>query len=145
TNILCPVNFSDVARESLRYAANLAETFHARLTIVHVLESDEVTNLTADEERVRQWVAPELRARCSYREVVVRGGPAERVLDCAEDLEADLLVVGAQHKLFRDATVIGTTTERLIRFASCPVLIVPRPARRGRSEVESEVEAGALT
>ncbi len=48
------------------------------------------------------------------------------MLDCADDVGADFLVIGAQHKLFRDETVIGTTTERLIRFAPCPVLVVPR-------------------
>lgn len=126
TNIMCPVNFTDVARESLHVAGRIAEAFGARLTIVHVIESDEVIDPSADEERVRKWVAPELQDVTSYRELVVRGGPAERVLDCADDLGADFLVVGAQHKLFRDATVVGTTTERLIRFASCPVLVVPR-------------------
>lgn len=128
SRILCPVNFTDVARESLRAAASLAEVFAAQLTIVHVLEPDEVMNVEADEERVRLWIEPELQGICSYRELTVRGGAAERVLDCADDLGADLVVVGAQHKLFRDATVIGETTERIIRFASCPVLVVPRAA-----------------
>ncbi len=128
TNIICPVNFTDVARESLHVAARVAEVFGARLTIVHVVESAEVTNAADDEARVRRWIAPELQAVCSFRELVVRGGAAERVLDCAEDLGADFLVIGAQHKFFRDETVIGTTTERLIRFASCPVLVVPREA-----------------
>jgi len=141
TNIMCPVNFTDVARQSLHVAGRLAEAFGARLTIVHVLEADEVMNVAADEERVRRWVAPELQDICSYRELVVRGGPAERVLDCAEDLGADLLVIGAQHKLFRDATVIGTTTERLIRFASSPVLIVPREAVRRGAKAEAERES----
>jgi hypothetical protein len=50
------------------------------------------------------------------------------VLDCAEDLGADLIVIGAQHKRFRDETIIGTTTERLVRFARVPVLTVPRRA-----------------
>lgn len=147
TNIMCPVNFTDVARESLHVAARLAEAFRAHLTIVHVLEPDEAMNGNADEERVRRWVAPELRDICSYRELVVRGGPAERVLDCADDLGADFLVIGAQHKLFRDATVIGTTTERLIRFASCPVLVVPREAvrRDATTEAESDLTVGAMT
>lgn len=126
TNIVCPVNFTDVARESLHVAARFADAFGARLTIVHVVEPDQVTDPHADEERVRRWIGPELQQISSYREVVVRGGPADRVLDSADDAGADLLVVGAQHKLFRDATVVGTTTERLIRFASCPVLVVPR-------------------
>lgn len=147
TNIICPVNFTDVARESLHAAARLAEAFGAHLTIVHVLEPDDVTNPAADEEKVRRWIAPHLQDVCSYRELVVRGGAAERVLDCADDLGADLLVIGAQHKLFRDATVIGTTTERLIRFASCPVLVVPREAERRRTKARKEVDVAveALT
>lgn len=145
TNILCPVNFTDVARESLHVAARLAEAFGAHLTIVHVLEADEVANARADEEKVRQWVAPELQEVCSFRELVVRGGAAERVLDCADDVGSDLLVIGAQHTLFRDSTVIGTTTERLIRFASCPVLVVPRQTvRRGaKAEAHEELVATA--
>lgn len=138
TNVICPVNFSDVARESVHVAGRIALAFGARLTVVHVLESDDVMNLATDEERVRRWIAPELQEACSFRELVLRGGPAERVLDCADDLRADFLVIGAQHKLFRDATVIGTTTERLIRFASCPVLVVPRKAAHRRAADKPE-------
>ena len=143
TNILCPINFTDVARESVHVAARMAEAFGAQLTVVHVLEADEVMDARADEEKVRLWIAPELQEVCSFRELVVRGGAAERVLDCAEDVGSDFLVVGAQHKLFRDATVIGTTTERLIRFASCPVLVVPRQAasRETRHETREQLLA----
>jgi len=140
TNIMCPVNFTAVSRESLHVAARFAEAFGARLTLVHVLESDAVMNPKADEERIRRWVSPELQDVCSYRELVVRGGAAERVLDCADDLGVDFFVVGAQHKLFRDATVIGTTSERLIRFASCPVLVVPREAVPAGAETDAERE-----
>jgi len=145
TNIMCPVNFTEVARESLHAAARLAEAFHARLTIVHVLEKDEVTDIEAHEREVRAWISPELQDRCSYRELVVHGGPAERLLDCAEDLAADFLVIGAQHTLFRDATVLGTTTERLIRFASCPVLVIPRLAVPAESGANAKNElVGAM-
>ena len=64
----------------------------------------------------------------TFHELTMRGGAAERVLDCVDDLGADLLVIGAQHKFFRETTVIGTTTERLVRFAQCPVLTVVRAA-----------------
>lgn len=142
TNILCPVNFTDVAREALHVAARIAEAFGARLTVVHVIEPDEVMDAKTDEARVRAWIAPDLQDVVSYRELIVRGGAAERVLDCAEDVGADFLVIGAQHKLFRDTTVIGTTSERLIRFASCPVLVVPREAvRRTAMEPEALVAA----
>jgi nucleotide-binding universal stress UspA family protein len=146
SRILCPVNFTDVARDGLQFAAHLAETFGVELLAVHVIESEEVPDAAADEERLRHWIGPELQDLWSYRQLVVRGGAAERVLDCADDAGADLIVAGAQHRHFRDATVIGTTTERLIRFAPCPVLIVPREApRRAAGEVETEALAGAMS
>ena len=142
THVLCPINFTDVARESLHVAARLAEAFGARITVVHVLEPDEVMNIKDEEARVRSWIAPELQEVCSYRELVVQGEPSERVLDCADEVGADFLVIGAQHKLFRDATVIGSTSERVIRFASCPVLVVPRAAMQ-RDTMVGEIDAGA--
>jgi nucleotide-binding universal stress UspA family protein len=146
TNVVCPVNFTDVARESLHVAARIAEAFGASLTVIHVLETDDITNIGADAEKMRDWVAPELQDRVACRDLVVRGGAAECVLDSADGIGADLLVVGAQHKRFRNATVIGTTAERLIRFASCPVLVVPREpvhkAARRADEWELAVTAG---
>jgi nucleotide-binding universal stress UspA family protein len=137
THVLCPVNFSDVARDSVRMAALLCDAFGARLTLVHVLQPDAVVRFEDAEAEVRAWIGPDLQDVCSYRNLVVRGGPAERVLDCAEDVGADLVVVGAQHKLFRDATVIGTTSERIVRFASCPVLVVPRKVASREQDVEA--------
>jgi nucleotide-binding universal stress UspA family protein len=120
------VNFTEIARESVRHAGALAEEFGAELVVVHIVEPDDDYDLAAEERRVRTWIGPALQNACSFRELVLRGGPAERVLDCADDVGADLLVIGAQHKLFREATVIGTTTERLVRFAPCPVFVVTR-------------------
>ncbi len=125
--IVCPINFTDVARDALHTAAKLAEVFGCELLIVHVMEG-EAGDATADELRVRRWIAPELQKNCTYRDLVLTGGAAERILDCAEDVHADLLVIGAQHRLLRDTTVIGTTTERLIRLARVPVLTVVREA-----------------
>lgn len=126
--VVCPVNFTDVALDSLRTATRVAELFHAELLVVHVVEAGEASDPAEDEAKVRLWIEPELQQSSIYRQIVTRGGAAERVLDCVEDLRGDLLVLGAQHRVFRDTTVVGTTTERLIRFAPCPVLVVPRLA-----------------
>jgi len=109
-------------------AAKLAAHLNAELVVLHAVESGQESDVRAAGERVRSEAGPEVGDVVTYRELVVRGGAAERVLDCADDVGADLLVVGAQRKIFRDATVIGSTTERLIRFASCPVLVVTRQA-----------------
>ena len=136
SKIVCPINFTDVGRDGLHAAARVAQTFGAELVVVHVVEPDDVGDPAADEQRVSSWIAPELADVWSYRQLVVRGGAAERVLDCADDVGADLVVAGAQHRVFRDATVIGSTTERLIRFSPCPVLIVPRDIVRRKTRLE---------
>lgn len=129
TKILCPVNFTRVARESLQHACVLAEAFNAELSVVYVAESIAEPHLPEIESAFIQWVDPHVRDRCSYRQIVtLHDDAAARVLDIAEESAADLLVIGAQHRRFSDASVIGTTTERLTRFARCPVLTVVRQA-----------------
>ena len=109
-------------------ASRITAAFDAYLVIAHVIEPDVTPDSEADEKRVQEWIDPELQDTGEYRHMVLRGGAAERVLDVADETRADLLVIGAQHRFFRDTTVMGTTTERLLRFSSCPVLVVPRQA-----------------
>lgn len=120
--IVCPINFTGIARASVEYAAQLAEAFAAELIVLHVAEAEDVMHAAAAEADVREWIGS-LQVRSSYREVVLRGRAAERALDYAEDMGADLIVIGAQHKLFHE---IGATTERIVRFARLPVLTIPR-------------------
>jgi len=77
---------------------------------------------------------------------VPEGDAAEGVLKMADASEIDLIVIGAQHTRFSDATVIGTTTERITRFAKQPVLTVMRRAealRRKDAELLEQFAAHA--
>ncbi|HSP34632.1 MAG TPA: universal stress protein [Thermoanaerobaculia bacterium] len=135
--IVCPINFTTVASDALDYAELLAKRCDAELVVAHVAEQQDAGRGAA----LRSWV--DARLKTAYREVSLRGGAAERVLDLIDDVDADLLVIGAQHKLFRDETVIGATTERLVRFARVPVLSVPRPA--AAVQATKERRAAAVT
>jgi nucleotide-binding universal stress UspA family protein len=42
-----------------------------------------------------------------------------------EEAHADLLVIGAEHKLILDRTALGSTTTQLVRHAPCAILIAP--------------------
>lgn len=144
TRILCPINMSEVAREALGAAEVLASRFGAELVLVHVNEEGRASGDA--ELAMRQWLGVKSGpASPSWRELVVRGGAAERVLDCAEDLRADLIVIGAQHRRFGgEDTVIGTTTERLLRFAACPVFTVIRKAEPAARREPVTMEAESL-
>lgn len=135
--IVCPVNFTYIARESLHHASLLAEAFDAELVVVYVAEAIETPRLPEVEAAFSLWVGPAVRERVRYRlNVVGEGDPAECVLATAADVDADLIVLGAQHKFFSDATVIGSTTQRVTRFARCPVLTV---VRKARAEMDLEI------
>ena len=74
-----------------------------------------------------QWRCPPqscVRSRCRYAHVLASGNAAEETIRLANDAHADLIVLGSQHKRFADASVIGSTTERVIRFAKRPVMAV---------------------
>jgi nucleotide-binding universal stress UspA family protein len=136
--VLCPVNFTYIARESLRSASSIASAFGAELVVMYVAEGVQPPQLPDVEAAFNLWVDPAVRGRAQYRlSVVSEGNPAERVLDTAGNIEADLIVIGAQHKFFSDATVIGTTTQRITRFARCPVLTV---VRRTPTQIHVEAE-----
>ncbi len=124
--VLCPVNYSPVAVESLRVATEVARALEARLVVMHALppdkeaaEDDEMASLCA-------WVPDDVRGACALQEVVRRGNAAAEVLNYALEVGAGLIVIGAQHRRLAEASIVGTTTERVARLAECPVLVVHR-------------------
>jgi len=125
--ILCPVNYSEVARDALARAVELGDAFDAEIYVVHVVEAARQGEHEGELEELRTWIAPEFRHRCCYKELVVHGHAAEQVIDLASKIEADMIVIGAQHRRFVDSTVIGTTTDRIVRHSPHPVLTVIRP------------------
>ena len=134
--VLCPVNETEIARDALRAAAGLARKFAAELVTVHVIEDERsMANAT---RQIHQWLKLDEMDVSRHRELILRGNAAERLLDCLDDLDVSLLVLGGQHRLLRDETVIGTTTERLIRFARCPVYTVIHAPRRQGTHREHE-------
>jgi nucleotide-binding universal stress UspA family protein len=139
--VVCPVNFTHIARESLHHASAMAAAFDAELLVVYVAEGVEPPQLPEVEAAFSLWVDPAVKGRARYRLIIVDDGdPAERVLETVRDETADLIVLGAQHKFFSDATVVGGTTQRITRFARCPVMTVVRKARAEVEVRETEEE-----
>ncbi len=145
TRILCPVNYSDVARDALIRAGAIADAFDAEIYVLNVVEAAHHEPHEGEMDELREWIPHEVRHRCSYKELVIHGHAAETVLDLAHKLETDLIVLGAQHKRFADTTVIGTTTERIIRHAYCPVLTVVRKVGASPERTGDQVTAESLT
>jgi len=120
--VLCPVNFTEVARIALEEACALAATFDAELLLVHVTDT---TDRASDiEGEFAAGIDPSVRTRCRYTHIVASGNAAEETIRIANEAHGDLIVLGSQHKRFADASVIGVTTERVVRFAKRAVWVV---------------------
>jgi nucleotide-binding universal stress UspA family protein len=94
--------------------------------VVHVEEGAPEAGRTLEEIRqlVCDWVPAAVRSRCTVKEVVRQGHAAQQIVAEAKESHADLIVVGAHPRSFLGTILFGSTTEFVIRNATCPVLSV---------------------
>jgi universal stress protein A len=137
--ILCPVDFSDASRGALRYARVLAEHFGGRLVILSVEDPllteavDLGTGTVWDPEETRRELAhfaagalgrnPLKSMNVDY-EVAV-GKPAKQILHVAQESACDLIVMSTHGLTGMRKMFFGSTTERVLRETTIPVLATP--------------------
>jgi len=136
--ILVPTDFSDSARHALAYGVSFAAEYGAELLLLHVVETipmgyaSELFPLPVAEvfEQVSGYARTEL-ARLSaeatgkgiaVREVVVQGKPSAEIVRVAREETVDIIVLGTHGRGVLDKALFGSTTERVVRKAPCPVL-----------------------
>ena len=135
--VLFATDFSACADRAMGYALALAGAWKAELCVMTVLElypgmdpEYTVNKMYLDHlrsEANRQLVAVEARAKAAGQPVTTRieiGIPSQAVQTVAEGIRADLLVVGTHGRTGLDHVLIGSTAERVVRMAPCPVLAV---------------------
>jgi nucleotide-binding universal stress UspA family protein len=142
TQIVCAVDFSPCSMHALAYAMSLAQEADAHLTLVHVIETPVVSEdlhetIAGGPRSLREYVAaaererrqrleeavPEaVRAYCHVDIVLSTGTPYREILRVAAERVAGLIVCGVHGRGAIDRFVFGSTTEQLVRHASCAVL-----------------------
>ena len=143
--ILCPTDSSEFADGALEQAIALGRRYDAEIVCVHVvptlmpLEGGLPFVLPPEyEAQVRQAALAELdrfaepaRAAGVPTRVELReasGGVAASIVELAQSLPADLVVMGTHGTGGFERLVLGSVTEKVLRRAPCPVLTVPRRA-----------------
>jgi nucleotide-binding universal stress UspA family protein len=155
--ILTAVDFSEMSKAVLHYAARLAATSPgAQLVVINVVpdplrEPWMVEAIGLDFMKVQnEWMADaELRlnhlieqeglAPGKFTPVVVVGRPADAIIDVARDFGVDAIVIGTHGYGPVKHFVLGSVAERVLRHADCPVIAVPE-----KSVVKVQKEARAL-
>jgi len=139
-HILCAMDFSPAALQALGVALDLARQADGVVTILHALEwlAEEEPRENAHfnvpeyrrylvqdaEKRVRTLIAGELRDWSAIEERVVLGRAYREILKVAAESGTDLIVMGAQGRDGLGLTLFGSTTQQVVRAATCPVLTV---------------------
>ena len=143
--ILCPVDFSEFAARAYYYARSLAQHYKAALVVQHVTEpllsiyrgymtAPFIEDAYLKQESYAEQELHEFIARYNgpgdQPELVLQRGPvAESVLSLAAERNVDLIVMGTHGRRGFDHLVLGSVAERVLRKASCPVLVIRDPTR----------------
>ena len=153
-NILCPVDFSPSALQALGFALDLARQADGAVKVLYALEwlAEEEPLVSAHfnvpeyrqhliedaRQRLQALVAGESQTWTSIERVVVLGRAYREILRAAADSPTDLIVMGAQGRGGLSLTLFGSTTQQVVRAATCPVLTVRGAQAPERNLSESQ-------
>lgn len=130
--ILAPQDFSERSLDALRQAGEMSRHHDGTLSVLHVIDPDSLPPYfnyvftDAERERARALLEERLTAEGlpDLTEIVVKIGPPDRcIADHAIDHAVDLVVMGRTGQTALEHFLIGSTTERVLRRAPCPVLV----------------------
>ncbi len=139
--ILHPTDLSERSRHAYQVATDLAAQLQASLLVLYVAETLGPENVTFGEAvsepqpagyRVRLFAelnrhCPPLRPDVPVRHLLAEGEPAEAIQRVAGEQRCDLIVMATHGESSFLHLVLGSTTERVIRLAPCPVLTTKLP------------------
>ena len=142
--ILCPVDLSEFSRDALHHAMALAKRYSAKITVFHAYSAPQplvpVTGMPGnvhllppvqpDEvaKHVREFCVSSLGDTGESVEIIVREGDATKeIVQLAEQLPADLLVLGTHGRSGFERLFLGSVTEKVLRTTRTPVMTIPPP------------------
>jgi nucleotide-binding universal stress UspA family protein len=136
--VLVPVDFSENAEAAVQYAGELARAFGAKVHLLHVVEpasfvndlrnvpftlSDkqlEATATTDLDALATRFIDPEVKTSWAVK----RGKGYQEIVKAAKQLRADMIVISTHGYTGLKHTIMGSTSERVVRHAPCPVLVL---------------------
>ncbi len=147
--ILVPMDFSPASMEALDYAVSMAKQFHAAIHLVHVYPPDEasapgaghllfrsaeaIERLNEELTGIHSKHAPTSRPQNCH----IRGGrPYQEIVQLARQIDADLIVLSTRGHSGLKHLLLGSTAERVVRNAPCPVLVARKRKERSKARRE---------
>ncbi len=143
--ILVPIDFSDYSKSSLKYATSFAKNFNSEITLIYVVEpviyppdfsmgQIAIPSVNAEwdlkaKEELEKLGKQEIPESIKVSIIIKTGKPFLEIIDTAAEENIDLIIIathghsGVEHILF------GSTAEKVVRKAPCPVLTLREPIK----------------
>jgi nucleotide-binding universal stress UspA family protein len=129
--ILCAADFSTCSMHALDYAMSLAQEANAFLAVAHVVDlsprsvGEELQKLEDERrDRLSRAVPDEVRIYCTVETLMARGVPYREILRLASEQQSELIVLGIHGRSAAEMFFMGSTTNQVVRHATCPVLTI---------------------
>lgn len=157
--ILAPVDFSDMSEEALSYATGLADELGAKVLVLHAIEPIVFANaslgsglavphLLEEQRQAAKETLDKLVARLRKRKVEVTGlietgAPYDAIVTVANAKKCDMIVMGTHGRSGLGHLLLGSTAEKVVRMAECPVLTVRGSGKRAEKRPSSKKQKSA--
>ncbi len=144
--ILFPTDFSEGSSHALPYAVDFAKHYNAKLHILHIIydlakaTESHIPHISTDElyKELNAWATNEIDTYCieeirglpDVEKTVLKGIPHEEIIKFAANEKIDIIVMGTYGRVGLERFIYGSTAERVVRRAPCPVMTVKIPAHR---------------
>jgi universal stress protein A len=138
--ILVPTDFSQDSDAALRMALSIAATFQARIFLLHVISKQSLADYCLDQNLVDRFLNESIvfsneklqevidknqqRGNIKVIPDIRNGQPYEEILKEASDRKIDLIVIASHGKTGLQKYFIGSVTEKVMKEAKCPVLLI---------------------
>jgi nucleotide-binding universal stress UspA family protein len=137
--ILVPIDFSPMSKKAFQYALQIAERFGCEIVLLHVVEpvraiagtplavdifAQPEEDMIAAEAELACLAATSRNRRHSFTSAVRTGHAPNEITKAAKELDVDLIMIATHGYTSWRHLCIGSTAERVVRTAPCPVLVV---------------------
>ena len=143
--ILVPIDFSEYSKKALRYAISFAKQFNAELLLIYVVEPaiypadfsfGQVTlpNLETElrirgKRELENLEKNQICGKVPSKTIIRSGKPFLEIINAAKAEEVDLIIIATHGHTGVEHILFGSTAEKVVRKAPCPVLVVRSPEK----------------
>jgi nucleotide-binding universal stress UspA family protein len=133
-SILVTTDFSAGTEDAMKYAFSIAQESKAKVDLLHVIDESMLVEAASDiretvidgvRKKLDRLVPSTAKTSGKTRTTVATGTPYQAILKTAKKDKVGLIVMNVHGKGMLDRVLVGSTAERVVRGAECPVLLIP--------------------